>query len=136
MKHLKLFEDYNTHPQSIVEELESICLELNDGGFRTECVWHRDSHYSLEHISVGIEKDSKEYEYLYGELPWHELRWGDISESVTRMVDYMESVNWKPSSIIADRESIKDPMNFLKWMELKENALFSGITLNFRKSIH
>jgi hypothetical protein len=133
MKHLKLFEDYNTHPQSIVEELETICLELNDGGFRTECVWHRDSHYSHEHISVGIEKeDPEEYEYLFGDS----LRWGDISESVARMFDYMKSVNWKTSTIMADGETIKYPLDFVKWMELKEDALFSGITLNFRKSIH
>ena len=129
MKNLKLFEDFNREESisNIVDEIKDICLELNDEYIYTECEYHIQNKHSREFISLGIEKaDLIDYD--------DDLKWYQISDVVTRVIDYLESKGWKNSYIIIDGESREDTKDFIYNMSHKDDYSFYGMTLHFTKA--
>ena len=145
MKRIKLYEDFNG-VDSIIQNLEDICLELNDKGIRTECKYHRETPYhrlmrleykpkastssGREHISVGLEED------LYSDDYKEEMVFGKIQDVVLRILDYMKSCDWKPSFVIFDGESYhieKNTEGAIQWLlkNFKSDSVLSGLTINF-----
>lgn len=143
MNRIKLYEDFNG-VDSIIQNLEDICLELNDNGIRTECKYHRETPYhrlmrleykpkaitssGREHISVGLEE---EYSDDYKE----EITFGDVDEVILRIVDYMKSEGWKPSWVMFDGEShhIEHRQSAIEYFmkNFKSESVLSGLTINF-----
>lgn len=136
MKRIKLYEDFNG-VDSIIQNLEDICLDLNDKGIRTECSHNVPSKKyaplpgQREHISVGLEE---EYFDDYKE----EITFGKVKDSVLRILDYMKSCGWKPSFVIFDGESYhieKNTEGAIQWLvkNFKPESVLSGLQINFIK---
>jgi hypothetical protein len=131
MKYLKLFEDHNyTLPQDIVRNLKDICLELNDEYVETVCEYYPKIVSKISNtvsggfISVGMEKmDITDYDDV--------LSWGDVSETISRIVEYLKSENWKLSSVNIDGEDINNPEKWLDNMRFKQEYSFWGLTMHF-----
>ena len=146
MKRLKLFEYFN-EVDSIIENLEDICLELRDKGLRTECKYHKETPYhrlmrqeynvktstssGREHISVGLEEEySDPFDYK------GEMVFGEVQDVVLRILDYMKSCGWKPSWIMFDGESHhieKNTEYAIQWLDknFKSESVLGGLTINF-----
>lgn len=128
MKYLKTFEDVSTLPQEIVRNLNDICLELNDININTNCEYFPKmlvaGTISGGYISVGIEKvDFTDYNDV--------LSWGDVSETIDRIVDYMKSENWKLSSLLIEGDNLINPEQWIENLRNKEHYSFTGLTINF-----
>lgn len=128
MKYLKKFEGFSTLPQEIVRNLNDICLELNDININTECEYFPkmlvSGSISGGYISVGMEKlDFTDYNDV--------LSWGDVSETIDRMIDYMKSENWKLSSLLIDGDNLINPEQWIDNLRNKEYYSFTGLTINF-----
>ena len=131
MKYLKLFEDHNyTLPQDIVRNLKDICLELNDEYIETVCEYYPKIVSKISNtvsggfISVGMEKmDITDYDDV--------LSWDDVSETITRIVEYLKSENWKLSSVNIDGENMGDVEKWLDNMRFKKEYSFWGLTMHF-----
>ena len=135
MNRIKLYEDFNG-VDSIIQNLEDICLELNDKGIRTECSHNvPNKKYAplpgqREHISVGLEED------LYSDDYKGEMVFGKIQDVVLRILDYMKSCGWKPSFVIFDGVSYhieKNTEDAIQWLlkNFKSEGVLSGLTINF-----
>lgn len=128
MKYLKKFEGLSTLPQEIVRNLNDICLELNDININTECEYFPkilvSGSISGGYISVGMEKvDFTDYNDA--------LSWGDVSETIDRIIDYMKSENWKLSSLLIDSDNLINPEQWIENLRNKEYYSFIGLTINF-----
>ena len=129
MKYLKLFEDYLS-TQDIISNLKDICLELNDDYIETACEYFpkKISHGNIsgDFISVGIEKmDISDYNDV--------LSWGDISETIDRIIEYLKSENWRISSLNIDGENLINPEKWIENFRVKEHYSFWGLTMHFIK---
>jgi hypothetical protein len=128
MRKLKLFEDFNVEVliSNLISEIRDICLELNDEYIYTECEHHPQRGRNREFISLGLEKaDSEDYNDV--------LKWYQVSDVITRVIDYLESQGWKNSYIIIDDESYQDTKDFIYNMTHKDDFSFYGMTLHFVK---
>mgnify|MGYP003342298514 CR=1 FL=1 len=130
MKYLKLFESFTT-PEDIVNDLKDICLELNDNYIDVNCEYYPpkvvNSEIYGDFISLGLEKmDLTDYDDV--------LSWGDISEAIDRVLEYLNSVDWKISSMIIDGENLINPLEWIESLRLKEHYSFYGLTMHFVKN--
>lgn len=131
MRYMKLFEGF-FKPNSLVMELEDICLELNDNDIHTECSWFPPlvilGTYVGGYISVGMESSAFLNDSDYTEP----IVWNQVSEVVDRMIDFMEYKGWYLSSMIVDGDTLleKQANYFIKTQSDYE---FSGITFNFKE---
>ena len=130
MKYLKLFENYKkTSVEDTTNNLKDICQELNDNYIRTECYYNNpyvvDSKYQPGFMTVGMEKMESENQYLDA------LSWGEISETIDRIIDYMKSENWKLSSLLIDGDNLINPEQWIENLRNKEHYSFTGLTINF-----
>jgi len=130
MKYIKLFEKF-LEPNSIVKELNDICIELNDIGIYTECSWFPPSVIlgtkSGGYISVGMEKhldDSNDY--------IDPMNWNEISEVVDIIIYFIEGEGWYLSSISIDGDTLRqDQANH--FIKSPIDYEFGGITFNFKE---
>jgi hypothetical protein len=128
MKYIKLFEKF-LEPNSIVKELNDICIELNDIGIYTECSWFPPSVIlgtkSGGYISVGMEKyDDSDY--------IDTMNWNEISKVVDRIEYFIKGEGWYLSSISIDGDTLKeDQAN--QFIKTQSDYEFSGITFNFKE---
>jgi hypothetical protein len=129
MKYLKLFESFTT-PEDIVNDLKDICLDLNDIYVDTNCEYYHPKVVNGEiygdFISVGMEKmDFTDYNDV--------LSWGDISDTIDRVLEYLNSVDWKLSSIIIDGDNLINPLEWIENLRKKPEYTIYGLTMHFVK---
>ena len=74
MKWIKLFESYKDI-KNILNELDDICLELNDIGILTNAFYHNKSNI------ISIDMDGVE----------SVIKWGDIYDILDRIITYLVS---------------------------------------------
>lgn len=127
MRYIKLFEGF-FKPNSLVMELEDICLELNDNGIHTECSWFPPlvilGTYVSGHISVCMERYDSDY--------IEPIIWNQVSEVVDRMIDFMDYKGWYLSSMIVDGDTLLDKQaNY--FIKTQSDYEFYGITFNFKE---
>lgn len=130
MKYLKLFESFIT-PDDIVSEIKDICLELNDNYIDVNCEYHHpkvvNGQVYGDFISLGMEKmDLTDYDDV--------LSWGDISETIDRVLEYLNSVDWKLSSIIIDGDNLINPLRWIENLRKKPEYTIYGLTMHFVKN--
>lgn len=130
MKYIKLFESF-TNTEEIVGELKDICLELNDNYVDVNCEYHPkkvvNNQIYGDFISIGMEKmDFHDYNDV--------LCWGDISETIDRALEYLNSVGWKLSSIIIDGDNLINPLQWIENLRKKPEYTIYGLTMHFVKN--
>ncbi len=129
MRNIRLFEDFNNQESisNLISEIRDICLELNHEYIYTECEHHPQRGRNREFISLGLEKsDLEDYN--------DDLKWHQVSDVITRVIDYLESQGWKNSYIIIDGESHQDTKDLIYNMSHKDDYSFYGMTLHFVRS--
>jgi hypothetical protein len=133
MKYLKLFESFSSI-EDLVQDARDICLELNDNNIETKCYYNHpfvsNSKLQSGFITIGMERTEFEDDDmgygLAGILEWHE-----VEEVVDRLIDYLESNNWKLASILMDGDNLINPKEWIETLRKKVSYTFSGLTINF-----
>lgn len=117
--------DYQKLVSDIILELQDISLEVNDIGIETECYYNNpyivNGRIQPGFISVGMQRYNQTDNLL--------IYWSEISETIKRIIGYMESQSWKTSSLLIDGERITDPV---KWTVDVNGFTFYGLTINFQ----
>lgn len=114
----------------IILELQDISLEVNDIGIETECYYNNpyivNSKIHPGFISVGMQRYNQTDNLL--------IHWSEISDTIKRIIGYMESQSWKASSLLIDGERITDPVEWIKIVEDEYYNRFRlyGLTINFQ----
>jgi hypothetical protein len=133
MRYLKLFESFISRGE-LVQDAKDICLELNDNNIVTKCYYNppyiTDSKLNPGFITIGMERTEFEDDDmgygLAGILEWHE-----IEEVIDRLIEYLESNNWKLASILMDGDNLINPKEWVETLRKKVSYTFSGLTINF-----
>lgn len=133
MRYLKLFESFISSGE-LVQDAKDICLELNDNNIVTKCYYNppyiTDSKLNPGFITIGMERTEFEDDDmgygLAGILEWHE-----IEEVIDRLIEYLESNNWKLASILMDGDNLINPKEWVETLRKKVSYTFSGLTINF-----
>lgn len=130
MKYLKLFESFSD-PEEIVNELKDICLELGDNYVDVNCEYYPtkvvNGQIYGDFISLGLEKmDFHDYNDV--------LCWGDVSETIDRVLEYLNSVDWRLSSIIIDGDNLINPIQWIENLRKKPEYTIYGLTMHFVKN--
>jgi hypothetical protein len=62
---------------------------------------------------------------------YNDLCWGDVSETIDRIIDYMKSENWSLSSLNIEGDNLINPEHWIENLRKKPEYTFTGLTIYF-----